>query len=201
MHRIWIYVCIVVLLLATAVIVAVIWFLPERISGLGHFEGQVVVKWLDDGRRMELIKDFAYVDPEGKIWGAPAGAVVDGASIPKAFWSIIGGPFEGKYRNASVVHDVACVQRKESSDDVHLMFYRACRCGGVEEKKAKTVYAAVYFFGPKWAIVCYSRNDGKSVREVRSIPASQADEKTVEYISKFIDAKNPSLEEIRQLEF
>src|SRR5712692_9140850 len=33
------------------------------------------------------------------------------ASIPRAFWSVIGGPLEGQYRNASVFHDVACDQK------------------------------------------------------------------------------------------
>ena len=35
----------------------------------------------------------------------PAGFVSDGASIPKIAWSIVGGPWTGKYRNAAVVHD------------------------------------------------------------------------------------------------
>jgi hypothetical protein len=34
---------------------------------------------------------------ESLPWVAPANAVVDGASIPKFAWSIIGEPFEGQY--------------------------------------------------------------------------------------------------------
>ena len=52
---------------------------------------------------MTLLDDFGYVDPGKITWKAPKGHKIDGASIPPVFWSFIGGPFEGKYRNASVV--------------------------------------------------------------------------------------------------
>lgn len=60
----------------------------------GRFIGEVVARWHADGRTMSLVQDFAYEDPGCERWHAPAGSVVDGASIPRAMWSIIGGPFE-----------------------------------------------------------------------------------------------------------
>jgi hypothetical protein len=120
------------------------------ISDFGRFEGDIVAVWDANGRNMTLREDFAYLDPTGRRWVAPTGAVVDGASIPRLFWTIIGGPFEGKYRNASVVHDVGCVEMQQSWEDVHRMFYEACRCGGVDEAQAKVMYYAVYHFGPRW---------------------------------------------------
>jgi hypothetical protein len=75
---------------------------------------------------------------------------VDGASIPKFAWSIIGGPFEGKYRDASVIHDVACVARSAPWEYVHLVFYYAMLASGVDKTTAKIMYAAVYHFGPRW---------------------------------------------------
>jgi len=117
----------------------------------GRFEGSVVARWGDDGRDMTLVEPFAYVDPHAARWDAPAGSVVNGASIPRAFWSLIGGPFEGKFRNASVVHDVACETREQPWQRVHRMFYEACRCGGVAVAKAKMMYYAVYHFGPRWS--------------------------------------------------
>jgi hypothetical protein len=119
-------------------------------TGHGRFEGRVIGEWLDDGRRMRLIEPFAYVDPAGERWEAPSRSIVDGASIPRAFWAIVGGPFEGRYRDASVIHDVACVERKQPWEAVHRTFYEACLCGGVEPWRAKTLYAAVYHFGPRW---------------------------------------------------
>lgn len=116
----------------------------------GRFVGDVVARWHDDGRSMTLVEPFGYVDPHDVHWPAPAGAVVDGASIPRPFWSLIGGPFEGLFRNASVVHDVACVERSRDWRDVHRMFHDACRCGGVGAALANTMYYAVWHFGPRW---------------------------------------------------
>lgn len=118
----------------------------------GRFVGDVVARWSDNGRDMTLVESFAYVDPRESRWDAPAGAVVNGASIPRAFWSLIGGPFEGQFRNASVVHDVACEARDREWRTVHRMFYEACRCGGVAAAKAKAMYYAVWHFGPRWRI-------------------------------------------------
>src|SRR5690242_3570669 len=73
--------------------------------GKGAYQGRVITEWLPDNRKMRLIEPFEYIGPDGRRWPVPAGTVVDGASIPQAFWSIIGGPFEGAYRPASVIHD------------------------------------------------------------------------------------------------
>lgn len=118
----------------------------------GRFEGAVVARWADDGRTMTLVEDFAYLDPRDVRWQARAGAVVNGASIPRAFWSVIGGPFEGLFRNASVVHDVACDTRERRWQEVHRMFHDACRCGGVGSAQATLMYYAVYRFGPRWRV-------------------------------------------------
>jgi hypothetical protein len=118
----------------------------------GRFAGDVVARWEADGRRMTLVDPFAYIDPREARWEAAAGRVVDGASIPRAFWSFIGGPFAGEFRNASVVHDVACEDRDRPWRAVHRMFYEACRCGGVGAVKSKTMYYAVFHFGPRWHV-------------------------------------------------
>lgn len=125
---------------------------PVAAEDWGRFVGTVVARWHDDGRAMTLVEPFAYVDPRDLEWLAPAGAVVNGASIPQAFWSLIGGPFEGRFRDASVVHDVACERRTRPWQDVHRMFYEACRCGGVGAVMAKTMYYAVQHFGPRWRV-------------------------------------------------
>src|SRR4026209_2008188 len=73
----------------------------------GHYNGEPVTKWNPDGRTMTLLTELRYTDPHGEVWVAPIGSVVDGASIPRHLWSVMGGPFEGRSRNASVLHDVA----------------------------------------------------------------------------------------------
>jgi len=117
----------------------------------GDFSGLPEAEWIGDGRNMRLLQDFVYTDASGKQWSAPKGSVVDGASIPKVLWSFVGGPFEGIYRDASVVHDVACDKQTAPWGDVHVMFYWACRCGGVDELLAKILFSAVWHFGPRWS--------------------------------------------------
>ena len=118
----------------------------------GRFVGQVVATWNADGRTMTLREPFTYIDPAGTEWHAPAGSTVDGASIPRIVWSLIGGPFEGKYREGSVVHDVACITRARPWEATHRAFYFAMRASGVAVVKAKIMFAAVHHFGPRWPI-------------------------------------------------
>jgi hypothetical protein len=92
---------------------------------------------------MILLRDFSFIEPNGTTWIAAAAhtpateddLTIDGASIPPVFWSIIGGPYEGLYRNASIVHDAECTAPyKHRWKDVHRMFYRAARAGGTSEQ-------------------------------------------------------------------
>lgn len=158
------------------------------------FLGNVTVQWMDDGRSMKLINEFGYIDPNGKRWNVPKNTVVDGASIPRLFWTIIGGPYEGLYRNASVIHDYYCVVKTESWQNVHLMFYNACITGGTKEIKAKIMYSAVYAGGPRWEISIQKINgiESKSIIKKEAI-VSQDKFKDV---TDWIENTNPSVEAI-----
>ena len=117
----------------------------------GSFASNVITEWDEqDHRTMTLVRDFSFVDPNGKAWHVPAGARIDGASVPWWLWSIIGSPFIGNYRNASVVHDHFSQLKNESWKDVHKLFHHACLAGGVNRQKAFIMYWAVYLFGPRW---------------------------------------------------
>lgn len=102
---------------------------------------------------MQLLKPYSYVDSCGLVWDVPAGAKVDGATIPQIFWSITGGPFEGRFRNASVIHDWFCDTKSRPWRNVHRMFLEGMLTAGVAPAKAKIMYAAVMVGGPKWDIV------------------------------------------------
>lgn len=82
-------------------------------------------------------------------------------------WSFIGGPFEGKYRNASVIHDVACDLALRRWEDVHEAFFNAMRAGGVEVIKAKIMYGAVYHFGPRWPVKVVRVVDESEVKNIK----------------------------------
>lgn len=114
------------------------------------FTGQVETRWMTDGRKMRLLKEVVFKDKNDVVWKAPKGSVIDGASIPRELWSMIGSPFVGKYRRASVIHDVACVKRKQPYELVHYMFYEAMLCDGMPKSKANIMYIAVRDFGPRW---------------------------------------------------
>ncbi|TPI54208.1 DUF1353 domain-containing protein [Mesorhizobium sp. B3-1-3] len=118
---------------------------------LGRYTGQLILQPLADGRRMRVVKKFGFEEADGLHWRVPPRTIVDGASIPKPLWSLLGGPFEGKYRDASVVHDYYCDARSADWRSVHLMFYRAMLVSGVSVRRAKVMYAAVYFAGPRWS--------------------------------------------------
>lgn len=169
------------------------------------FPNQPLVRFEEDGRLMTTQSDFAFSDPANKVWLAPAESVIDGASIPRSFWTIIGGPFEGPYRNASILHDVACDQRKERSEDVHRMFYFACRCGGVDERKAKMMYFAVARFGPQWKFVYeqLTTPDGQEItvsKPVGIAPVAPPTDTELTAIRAYFDKNNPSVESIQTLE-
>ncbi|MBF8275536.1 MAG: hypothetical protein HW390_609 [Candidatus Brocadiaceae bacterium] len=117
-----------------------------------YFEGSVITEWLKQSghdRDMKLLDDFKFFDSK-MWWVAEKGAVINGASIPQAFWSTVGSPFVGDYRRASVLHDVACDKKEQPHKKVHRMFYDAMICDGVSTSKAKLMYQAVRIFGPKW---------------------------------------------------
>jgi hypothetical protein len=147
---------------------------PVLSAPVGRYIGEVIAKWLDDGRVMELQDDFSYVDPAGVSWLAPRGSKVDGASIPPAAWSLIGGPFEGKYRNASVIHDVACQKKDRPWQKAHRMFYDAMLTSGVPSLKAKVMYAAVLVGGPKWSRSLSARNVEYSQAQDRAFSMARA---------------------------
>jgi uncharacterized protein DUF1353 len=165
---------------------------PVEPTPFGKFEGLVVTQWEDDGRNMRLVEDFAYIDAAGKPWLAPKGSIINGASIPQAFWSVMGGPFEGPFRNASVVHDVGCDQKTETWEDVHRMFHDACRCGGVTPKKAKLMYWAVYNFGPRWS------RPGEPTFRIMAAPV-QPGEELVKKAEEYFEQHDPAVEEIPTL--
>ena len=119
-------------------------------SSLGKFVGRLVTSWDSNGRDMRLEQSFKFIDPKGKSWPVPKGAVVDGASIPQFLWSVIGGPFSGKYRNASVIHDYYCVKQVRTVRETHEVFYAAAVASGVGKGMAWVLYQAVNQFGPSW---------------------------------------------------
>ena len=115
-----------------------------------EFSGNPKTEWLSDGRDMLLIEDLSFTDNRGRVWLAKNGSLLDGASIPRFFWRFLGGPFSGKYRRASILHDYAYITRQGSRKECDKMFKEAMLCDSVPRWKASLMYRAVRWFGPKW---------------------------------------------------
>jgi hypothetical protein len=167
-----------------------------------RFIGSVSVAWLQhagDDRDMKLNQDFSFEDASGLRWKTPKGAVVNGASIPRVFWTIFGSPFIGDYRRASVVHDYFCQVRTRPSEATHRMFFEACVAGGVGQPKAKVMYAAVRTFGPSWRTL----SGDLSLNGVVILEAGEEitilhtmDEQDFAAMAKWIEENDPPLDEI-----
>lgn len=153
----------------------------------GHFEQPIHTEWHADGRKMVLLRDVVFVDGQGTKWTAPDRATIDGASIPAIFWSFVTGPYEGRHRDASVVHDFECCVKLRPWRKAHRMYFDAMMARGEEEGRAKLMYWAVYWFGPRWndtqitarfteadvarAVQFFEQNPNISVDEVERLDA------------------------------
>jgi Protein of unknown function (DUF1353) len=161
----------------------------------GHYSGYVEARWENDGRNMTLLSELRYTDPDGVVWIAPAGSVVDGASIPRSLWSLMGGPFEGKYRNASVLHDVSYDQHTKPWQQCDRMFYNAMRCSGVSGVEAGTMYYALRKFGHHWKAPKAEPVKVGDEIVARAEPVNQSD---INLTRDWIRNSEPSLQQIEE---
>jgi len=141
------------------------------------FSGDPRTLWiaspLDDDRKMELIDEFWFDDRSGHRWTTPAGYRVDGASIPRALWTLIGSPYTGQYRRASIVHDKACddaVGHPDQRRAADRMFYEACRAGGCSKSEAAILYAGVRI-GGTWSQIAPTLTESVQLDGPRISPA------------------------------
>lgn len=167
---------------------------PTKVSTekKGVFEGKVVTVWLDEegaDRKMKLREDFAFIDFDSVKWAVPKGWIIDGASIPRAFFSMFGSPFVGNYRKASVVHDYYCDVKTASWQEVHRMFYDACIAGGVGWTKI-LMYGAVYSYGPRWSKWTF--------RGVKKSWVPEYNEQKFKELCQWIETENPSVSELEK---
>lgn len=78
---------------------------------------------------------------EGYIW--------NGASIPKAFWSVIGGPFSGKYALGALIHDLLYDTHYTTRKEADEIFLQVMEMERVGKAKRWLMYQAVRRFGSK----------------------------------------------------
>lgn len=202
---------------------------PDVIQSLayrkGQFEGTLDVRFMSvksgDGHPVEmvqLLKPFAYKDSKGVKWEVPEGFISDGASIPENLWAVVGGPYSGPYRDASVIHDYHCFVKQRAWENVHEVFLEAALNRGTPEWKARYMYAGVLLKGPRWPAPKAASNQasGLSFAGLFVSPAQaqttaptppaapapsaagKSDAQVFEDLRVWIEKEKPSLDEIRK---
>ena len=115
-----------------------------------YFENDVITIWLtgsDEDHDMELTAAFAFVEPSER-WDAPAGSVVNGASIPSGLWSIIRESVRRELSAGGGQHDVYYRNHQgKTRKEVDDMFENAMLTDGVSTEKARLMYAGVRIGG------------------------------------------------------
>ena len=164
---------------------------PAHAGTFGRFDGKFKGRFVRGGVAV-LEASLSFVDPNGRRWTAPKGTTVNGASIPRPLWSIVGSPFTGDYLRASVIHDHYCVTTERSWRDTHLTFWYGCRADGLSKLYSDLLYAGVYRFGPRW-----SRKRGLTGATVTKRFDPEFDHKEFDELQRWIKTNNPSLDDLR----
>jgi len=166
-----------------------------------RFEGRVVLEVLDEialEHKLRLLEAFSFRDEHGRLWLAPAGAVIDGTSLPRTLRSTPELPPEAEFRKASVLHDYHSRARQESWREVRRLLYSASLHEGLGPAEAKLLYAAVYAGGWRWeprTSSCYRSCHAASALLVWQPDLNQAE---FQPIVDWLRGADPSLEEIEQ---
>lgn len=142
----------------------------------------------------ETQQSLGFVDTFGETWQAPAKTLTDGASIPAIFTAIVGNPTDPEFLNAAIIHDAHCGVGNENGElyhtrpweDVHRAFYDALISSGVDDLRAKTMYAAVYLAGPRW---------DDPARDLSTVPEQRLLQE-MEWCLRWLRAANPGRDRI-----
>jgi hypothetical protein len=114
------------------------WLTAARFEDVGEIAG--------DGKWAKLLEPLRYHDDSGRIHEVPAGFRTDFASIPRVLWSLVGGPAEGKYRRAAVLHDYLYALAGSTGitrAECDRLFHEVMLASGVGRVTAWTLYAGV----------------------------------------------------------
>jgi len=121
-----------------------------RRTTFGHFLTRPSLWPLSHGE-WALADDLVWIEPCGKLKVVAGGTRINGASIPRWMWPVMGHPFRTDYIYPAALHDGQCGLKEEPSEVVHDRFYRALRAEGVPAVRAHAMGAAVDWKGPYWS--------------------------------------------------
>ena len=119
---------------------------PEKTEKVSVWKGKYQIEEYDD-YKFRTLTELAYTTKAGEVITVPRDFITDGASIPKAVWSIIGSPFTGKYKRAALVHDWLYHILKTTRIYADRIFLEIMQERGVSLWKRLSMYRAVRTFG------------------------------------------------------
>jgi len=102
-----------------------------------------------DGKNWKVLEAFEYhvgKKDSKEVITVPIGFKTDFASIPRAFYTLIGPP-TGEYGKAAVIHDYLYRNAIGTRKRADKIFYEAMGVLGVSAWKRKVIYWAVRIFG------------------------------------------------------
>ena len=115
---------------------------------MSNFTKHPPLQPLPDGIHWEVTEEFEYhigSEDSNEIIRVPKGFISDLASIPRIFWSLIGGPW-GKYGYAAIVHDFLYHAQPCSRKEADRIFLEAMQVLGVNRFKRWIMYNMVRIF-------------------------------------------------------
>ena len=89
----------------------------------------------------KVVQDYVF-ESLGQVYTIPEGFITDGASIPRIFWGVFGGPFCPKNLEASVQHDFLIYIGVDGSQR-DLQFYSTLVDNNTDKWKARLMYIGV----------------------------------------------------------
>lgn len=109
----------------------------------------------------ELVKDYEFaikVDGDIIMFKIPRRFTYDGASVPRALWSVLGMSRDGLHRAAALIHDWLYVNRGQVKGDgfsynrefADKMFYELLLYLGESRWRAWIAYKGVRLFGGRF---------------------------------------------------
>lgn len=124
-----------------------------------YFPGKPIIQAIDRDR-WKLIVNYQNNFTRRYI---KRGFIFDGASIPRAFWRVVGHPMEGDILASALEHDAEYSAQFISKKQADERFLQNMEHAGVCWMKRKVFYYAVKFFGfSSW------RGNKKTVASARS---------------------------------
>jgi hypothetical protein len=98
----------------------------------------------------QLREDYTFIGPTGQPHTIPDGFMYDGASIPRAVWTITGITPDGLHRAATLIHDYLYLNRERydyTRRQVDELFRDQMLTLGMPRAKTRKMYRAVRLLG------------------------------------------------------